>query len=253
MFCYNCGTKLEDGLAFCTNCGVKLAEEEKVQIFVEDEGTQVLVEEEGTQVLMEEEGTQVLVEDEGTQVLTGEPQMFEIPREQPVAPQPTYTQPTYTQPAAPQPTYTQPTYTQPTYTQPTYTQPAYNQYQQQAYAYEADHTGSPQKVSFGGAIKLFFKNYVKFTGRSTRSEFWWAYLFNGLVSLVGYFIPVLGLLVGLGFMLPGLSLSVRRLHDAGKSWTYLFMGLIPIAGAIILLIQFCKESDADNQWGPAAR
>ena len=248
MFCYNCGTKVEDDLIFCTNCGVKLVEEATAQVLADegtqvlaDEGTQVLVDE-GTQVLtavetaqvLADEGTQVLV-DEGTQVLTEE-------QPQPVAPQPTYTQP-----VAPQPTYTQPVYTQPVASQPTYTQP------QQTYTYETkQRTGSPQKTSFGGAIKLFFTNYVNFSGRSTRSEFWWAYLFNGLVSLVTLLIPALGVLAGLGMMLPGLALSVRRLHDAGKSWTYLFMGLIPFAGVVLLIIQFCKESDADNQWGPAA-
>ena len=231
MFCYNCGTKLDDDMAFCTNCGAKLAKDEDVQVLVEDEGTQVLVEDEGTQVLVEEEKPQLFEEN-----------VFSL--EQPVQPQPAYTQPTYTQPVQPQPTYTQ----------PTYTQPAYNQYQQQSYAYEAaQHTGSPQKVSFGGAIKLFFTNYVNFSGRSTRSEYWWAYLFNCLVSLVGYIVPALGFIIGLGLLLPGLSLSVRRLHDAGKSWTYLFMGLIPFAGVVLLIIQFCKESEADNQWGPAAR
>ena len=251
MFCFNCGAKLEDGLAFCTNCGVKLAvkeevEDEGTQVMVEDEGTQILTEDEGTQILTEDEGTQILTEDEGTQILT-EDEGTQIMVEP--APQPAYEPPVYQQPVYEQPVYQQPVYQQPVYQQPVNTQP-----QQQAYAYEAQrHTGSPQKVSFGGAIKLFFKNYVKFSGRSTRSEYWWATLFTSLVSLVIYIIPVLGIMAMLAFMLPGLALAVRRLHDAGKSWAYLFMGLIPFAGVIILLIQFCKVSEADNQWGPAAR
>lgn len=113
--------------------------------------------------------------------------------------------------------------------------------------------GSPKRVSFGEAIKLFFVNYVNFTGRSTASEYWWAFLFNFLVSLCLGWIPVIGQLVSLGLMLPGIAISVRRLHDTGKSWAYMLMGLIPLAGCIILIVQYCKESDADNQWGPAAR
>ena len=52
---------------------------------------------------------------------------------------------------------------------------------------------------------------------------------------------------------PGLSIVIRRLHNTGKSWVYIFMGLIPLAGPIILIVQYCKESDADNMLGPAPR
>ena len=90
---------------------------------------------------------------------------------------------------------------------------------------------------------------MNFTGRSTRSEYWWAFLFTTLVGIVVSYIPVVGALLLVALYIPGLSISVRRLHDIGKSWTFLLMGLIPIAGAIILIINFCKESDGDNQWG----
>lgn len=94
---------------------------------------------------------------------------------------------------------------------------------------------------------------MNFTGRSTVSEYWWAFLFNFLVSLRTAWIPVVGQLISLGLLLPGLAVGIRRLHDTGKAWYYMFMGLIPIAGFIILIIQYCKESDADNKWGPAPR
>ncbi len=116
-----------------------------------------------------------------------------------------------------------------------------------------ENTGSPKNVSFGEAIKLFFVNYANFTGRSTVSEYWYAYLFNFLVSLCTSWIPVLGGLISLGLLVPGLAVGVRRLHDTGKSWLYMLMGLIPLAGFIILIIQYCKKSDDDNKWGPAAK
>lgn len=109
--------------------------------------------------------------------------------------------------------------------------------------------GSPKRVSFGEAIKLYFKNYVNFTGRSTASEYWWSFLFQVLVCMI----PIVGQFVALALIIPSLSISVRRLHDTGKPWYYMFMGLIPIAGLIILIIQYCKESDGDNAWGPAAK
>lgn len=115
----------------------------------------------------------------------------------------------------------------------------------------------PKSVSFGDAIKLFFKNYANFTGRATTSEYWFAFLFNFIIGFVLGCIPVVGWILSVPYSLavfiPGLSIAVRRMHDTGKSWAYLLMGLIPIAGLIILLVQFCKDSDGDNKWGPARR
>ena len=51
-------------------------------------------------------------------------------------------------------------------------------------------------------------------------------------------------------LVPGLAVTVRRLHDVGKSgWYYLWI-LLPLAGPIMILIQLCKDSTEDNQWGP---
>ena len=117
--------------------------------------------------------------------------------------------------------------------------------------YAQGTTPSPASVGFGEAIKLFFSNYTNFTGRSTKSEYWWAFLFNYLVSLTTSWIPVIGSIVALGLLIPGIAVGVRRLHDTGKKWTYMFIGLIPLVGAILLIIQYCKDSEGDNQWGPA--
>ncbi len=161
-----------------------------------------------------------------------------------------------------QPNNGQPVYGQQMYGQQMYGQQMYGQqmYGQQMYGQQGNASWngikpSPASVSFGEAVKLFFKNYVNFTGRSTKSEYWWVFLFNFLVSIPIYIfciiLPPLGGACELALMIPGLALSVRRLHDTGKSWVYLFMGLIPLAGFIIMIIQYCKDSDGDNKWGPA--
>ena len=130
------------------------------------------------------------------------------------------------------------------------------QQQNYGYTYGAGNAQNGQaiykgkSVSFGEAIKSFFSNYANFSGRATKSEYWWAFLFNLIVSTVLAFIPYVGAALTIGLMIPGISIGVRRLHDVGKRGTYLFMGLIPFAGAIILIVEFCKDSVGDNQWGP---
>lgn len=115
-------------------------------------------------------------------------------------------------------------------------------------------SGRPSnRVSFGGAIKLFFQNYANFTGRASRSEYWWFFLFNFIVSFVLGLIPMIGWIASgiysLAMLIGGLSLFVRRLHDTGRSWPYMFIALIPLAGPIILLVWLCQASGGDNRWG----
>lgn len=111
----------------------------------------------------------------------------------------------------------------------------------------------PEKVSFGEAIKRFFKNYANFDGRATKAEFWWATLFEVILSVCALFIPYLNVLVFFGTAIPSLSVGVRRLHDTGKSGAYILMSLIPLAGPFIVIVQYCKDSVPDNQWGPVSR
>lgn len=112
------------------------------------------------------------------------------------------------------------------------------------------------------------KQYADFSGRARRKEFWMFVLFNFIFSIIAMFLDkVLGttlniyeqsvdygwiyLIYGLLVLIPFIAVSVRRLHDIGKSgWAYL-IGLIPIVGAIILLVWFCKDSEiSENKWGP---
>ena len=85
-------------------------------------------------------------------------------------------------------------------------------------------------MSFGEAIKSVFSKYATFSGRARRSEFWYFFLFNLVVSLVLGLIPVLDILSfiwALGVLIPTLAVTVRRFHDIGKSgWNYLLF-LIP--------------------------
>lgn len=108
-------------------------------------------------------------------------------------------------------------------------------------------------VDFIQAIKLFFVNYVNFTGRASKSEYWWSYLFVFLASSLLGWIPVIGYIISLALVVPSISVAVRRFHDIGKPWYYYLLTCIPCAGIVFLICFLIKDSDGDNMWGPASK
>jgi uncharacterized membrane protein YhaH (DUF805 family) len=108
------------------------------------------------------------------------------------------------------------------------------------------------------------RNYVEFNGRARRTEYWMFALFNFIFFVVAAVIDnILGttfwilpygwfyLLYALAVIIPGLAVGVRRLHDIGKSGWMMFIALIPIIGAIWLIVLFVTESmPGENIYGP---
>lgn len=104
--------------------------------------------------------------------------------------------------------------------------------------------------SFGGAIKTCFNKYADFEGRANRSEYWYWFLFNVLLGILSL-APLVAGIISLILFIPSLAVSVRRLHDIGKSGWWYLIGLIPLIGTIILIIFFLQESmEEDNEYGP---
>ncbi|MBR1824566.1 MAG: DUF805 domain-containing protein [Ruminococcus sp.] len=132
-------------------------------------------------------------------------------------------------------------------------------------------SASPRYVGFKEAVRLFFKNYANFEGRSTCSEYWYVTLFFSLIAVGLCFLTAALAIVldndafdisvgalalaaiagGWAMLVPSLSLAVRRMHDSGRSGLLLLLGLIPYAGAIITLVFMCSPSGPANKYGPA--
>jgi uncharacterized membrane protein YhaH (DUF805 family) len=116
-------------------------------------------------------------------------------------------------------------------------------------------------MGFGEAISSGFRNYANFSGRTPRSGYWFWTLFVVLVSLVAKIVdfgltgdPRGGLVAGivsLILIIPGIAISVRRLHDRDKSGWFFLLCLIPIVGWIILLVWYCQRgTTGTNRFGP---
>ena len=101
------------------------------------------------------------------------------------------------------------------------------------------------------------KDYVVFTGRARRQEYWMFVLINVIISVVLSVIDmaigmrILTSLYSLALLLPSLAVGVRRLHDTGKSGWFLLIALIPLIGAMWLIVVLATAgATGDNEYGP---
>ncbi|TDR32587.1 uncharacterized membrane protein YhaH (DUF805 family) [Hydromonas duriensis] len=107
------------------------------------------------------------------------------------------------------------------------------------------------------------KKYAQFSGRARRKEYWYFTLFNFIISIALGIIDIrfgsfssevgVGLLEGfyaLAVLSPNIAVSVRRLHDTERSGWWLLIALIPIVGAIVLLVFMTQDSNpGQNRYG----
>ena len=116
-------------------------------------------------------------------------------------------------------------------------------------------------MTFTQAISSGFQNYVNFSGRAARSEFWYWTLFALLASIAAGLVDLalfaqwdvspINSLVGLALFLPGLAVSIRRLHDLDRTGWWFLLVFIPIVGWIVLLIWNCTRGTVGpNRFGP---
>lgn len=108
---------------------------------------------------------------------------------------------------------------------------------------------------------ICLSKFADFSGRARRREYWTFALVNCLIAMLllilglafGEDSPASNILVTIFYLImlvPNLSVSVRRLHDIGKSGWYMFLGLIPLIGGLILLVWALMDSEpGENQYG----
>ena len=127
-----------------------------------------------------------------------------------------------------------------------------------------------QMMGFMDALTTVFRNkYATFSGRASRSEYWWGYLGYVVIATVLQIFALVGgialidagelaLLPGLialggivAMIIPTIAVSVRRMHDTGKSGWMLLILIIPCIGFILWIVWMVEDGQAhDNAYGP---
>ena len=102
-------------------------------------------------------------------------------------------------------------------------------------------------MTFPDAIRVCFSKYADFSGRASRSEYWWFVLFIVLVgaaaSIVSHYLSAL---FYLGTALPSIAAAARRLHDTGRSGWWQLICLVPVLGIIVLIVFLAQEGKAQD-------
>lgn len=114
-------------------------------------------------------------------------------------------------------------------------------------------------MSFSQAIRTVFSKYFTLSGRAGKAEFWWFVLLWFVVDLVlsflrsrddGALLTAIVGLVALFLIIPFITVTVRRLHDVGRSGWWWWLHFIPLIGTIVLVIFCVGESQGPNKYGP---
>lgn len=122
-------------------------------------------------------------------------------------------------------------------------------------------------LSFGQAVNSGLNKYATFSGRARRSEYWWFAVFNWVVLVAAIILDNLFgvnfgylpygpfyVIAGLGLFIPNLAVLVRRLHDIDRSGWNVLWSLIPLVGAILLLVWACTDSQREsNRFGESPK
>ena len=149
-------------------------------------------------------------------------------------------------------------------------------------AFAVIREGRLTMTGFLPAIKLAYSRYFDFGGRSTRAEYWWYQLYSYIVSIVMTLSFLIGAIAGIGALfgdddmtiaaiiglllfllcfliillsiIPAIAITIRRLHDSGKSSLLVWLLFVPlvniVAGVLVFIFSLLPSSAGDNKYGP---
>ncbi|MNV91603.1 DUF805 domain-containing protein [Variovorax boronicumulans] len=105
-------------------------------------------------------------------------------------------------------------------------------------------------MDFQTAVKTCIAKYTDFSGRASRSEFWWFFLAQfGVLIITGLIHQYVYVIAALGLLLPALAVGARRLHDIGKSGWFLLLSIIPLINLVLIYFFVQPTQPESNAYG----
>lgn len=120
-------------------------------------------------------------------------------------------------------------------------------------------------MGFGDAVRAVMSKYATFSGRARRAEFWYWFLaiilaeivlgiIGGVLASVSDSLSMVSMLLlavlVIAIIVPTLAVTVRRLHDTGRSGWWWFIGAVPAIGPILLIVWYCTPgTPGSNAFG----
>jgi uncharacterized membrane protein YhaH (DUF805 family) len=120
-------------------------------------------------------------------------------------------------------------------------------------------------VSFGDAVRSVLTQYAVFSGRSRRSEYWYFTLFDLIILAVAFALGATGnemltyvalalyVVNVLGLLVPGIAVTVRRLHDTGRSGWWYLLSFVPFGAFVVLYFLLQDSQPMTNAYGPSPK
>ena len=116
--------------------------------------------------------------------------------------------------------------------------------------------------SFIDWFKKGLRNYVNFSGRARRKEYWYFILVQICLVIIAMVLDTIifdsgiglfYLIAALGLFLPSIAVTIRRLHDTSRSGWWFLISLVPLLGILLIVFLASDTKPEINQWGPPAK
>ena len=109
-------------------------------------------------------------------------------------------------------------------------------------------------MNFIESIKVCYKKFFDFSGRASKSEYWWFQLYTiiiyGLMFVFQGDLVLIFSILAIANIIPVYAAAVRRLHDTDKSGWMVLISAIPFIGLVIIVLLISDGSKGKNRFGP---
>ena len=108
-------------------------------------------------------------------------------------------------------------------------------------------------MNFIESLQICYKKFFDFSGRASKSEYWWFQLYNTILYILTFVfqndLALLFSILGIANLIPVFAAGVRRVHDSNKSGWWILISFVPIIGLYIIVLLITDGSKGKNRFG----